>query len=76
MLEYYNLINQFKYYMKLVSKFFLTLSLIFISIFLFSLARSTGFEPVTYGLEVRCSILLSYERLHLYYKNKIWLFKP
>ncbi len=32
MLEYNNLINQFKYYMKLVSKFFLTFSLIFISI--------------------------------------------
>ena len=29
------------------------------------LARLRGFEPLTYGLEVRCSILLSYRRAAL-----------
>ena len=27
------------------------------------MARPAGFEPATYGLEVRCSIRLSYERV-------------
>lgn|GEM_PF-6866338 len=30
--------------------------------FFFLLARLGGFEPSAYGLEVRCSILLSYRR--------------
>ena len=32
-------------------------------VLLFLLARLGGFEPPTYGLEVRCSIPLSYRRL-------------
>ncbi len=29
----------------------------------FKVARLAGFEPATYGLEVRCSIQLSYKRI-------------
>src|SRR5215211_624585 len=34
---------------------------------LFSSARPAGFEPATRGLEVRCSVLLSYGRIRLIY---------
>ena len=34
-------------------------------------ARPAGFEPATYGLEVRCSIQLSYERLTVQVKRRM-----
>ncbi len=30
----------------------------------FTQLRPAGFEPATYGLEIRCSVQLSYERLN------------
>ncbi len=33
--------------------------------------RSTGFEPATGGLEIRCSIHLSYERVYLGKKSQV-----
>ncbi len=38
---------------------------------LFFLVRLEGFEPTTYGLEVRCSIQLSYWRITKIIKNHI-----
>ena len=41
---------------------------------LFLLVRLVGFEPTTYGLEVRCSIQLSYRRTLFSYENYVPLF--
>ena len=35
------------------------------------MARLEGFEPPTYGLEVRCSIQLSYRRMRCATKNLV-----
>ena len=37
------------------------------------LARSEGFEPPTLGIEIRCSIQLSYERKPSKYKGLGWI---
>ena len=39
---------------------------------LFSLARLEGLEPTTYGLEVRCSIQLSYRGIWYTLGKFIW----
>jgi hypothetical protein len=49
------------------------------------MVRPAGLEPATYGLEVRCSIQLSYGRIHplfrtatdlIPYLSRIELFQP
>ena len=35
------------------------------------LARPEGVEPPAYGLEVRCSVLLSYRRKYFLFKDKM-----
>ena len=40
---------------------------------LYDLARLAGFEPATYGLEVRCSIQLSYRRINSSQRRKFVL---
>ena len=37
-----------------------------------SMVRSRGFEPLTYGLEGRCSIQLSYERITIKKRLEFW----
>ena len=40
------------------------------------MARPKGFEPLTYGLEGRCSIQLSYERIRLYNMERVKGIEP
>ena len=54
-------LNSFGAYMQLLSKK--------VSLLIKSETRPAGFEPATYGLEIRCSIQLSYGRSLIYVRR-------